>query len=169
MRREKKIAAVGIISAFIAGCSIFSYAASDYTNVSTYMGMTVNEVMHEIPGMWWDDDGMGGGYEFITDGRVCFYYEPVVFPGSESVYDKKINRIVLNNHAGPEYRIGTSLCVGATYTDEEIYLRDMGYRNLLETADGRHIWKNDDGGVVIVTRGIWAGAVEIDFTSESTD
>ena len=152
-------------------CSLFIISAEcraqeSFVDVSGYLGKTVQDVMDAFPGMWMANDEMQSGRDYVTDGRICFYYEYLYNFSNEqnkSIYDQTVNRIVLNEHCGMEYRIGNSFCVGATPTDEDIYLQNMGYEKILETGDYRNIWRDAGGHLIIVTRGPFAGASAVDY------
>ena len=155
------IAAVLFMCIFLAR-AVTVYAEYEHLDVSVYLGATVDELYRDFPGSLWEGtDIFSSGREFLTDGKVCFYYEYSYM--SESRSDKKVNRIVLNNHCGSEYWIG-SLPGGATPGDEYAGLETMDYELIFETADWRNIWKDDKGHLVIVTRGPFASACEIDYS-----
>ena len=132
------------------------------TDVSSYLGKTVSYLYDTFQeSLWEGQDTLSSGRSFLTDGKVCFYYE-FCYPG-DSMMDKVIDRIVLNNNCGSEYWIG-SLSGGATYMDEYSGCTGMGYECILQTGDGRQIWQDSDNHLIIVTRGPWAGACEIDYS-----
>ena len=46
----------------------------------------------------------GSGRNFLTNGKVGFYYE-YVYSDTEMIEDKRINRIILYGDCGADYRI----------------------------------------------------------------
>ena len=122
----------------------------------------MDELRLDFPELYVEKEDSAAGREFLTDGKVCFYYDYVYFQ-EELPGDMKINRIVLNGRCGSEYRIG-QLPGNATYADEYIYLTDMGYEFLYRTEDIRHFWRDEEGHLIIVTRGMWAGSVRTDYS-----
>ena len=137
-------------------------SAQEYgTDVSTYLGWTVQELLSNFPDLYKDNDQTGSGRDFLTNGKVGFYYE-FIYSDTEKLEDKKINRIVLYGDCGADYRI-ESLPGGSTYNDEYAALTGMGYSFLYKTDDARHFWMDDENHLIIVTRGPWAGASETDY------
>lgn len=142
--------------------------AEEYgTDVSGYLGRTVGEVLQDFPNLYYDSDSGSSDREFLTDGKVCFYYE-YIYSDTELPEDKRVICIVLNNSCGAEYRIG-QLPGGATYGDEYAYLNGMGYEFQFRTDDMRNFWKDDQGHLMIITRGMWAGACETDYSMILSD
>ena len=140
-------------------------AAAEYNpvDVSGYLGRTVEEVYRDFPDFWTETDQSQSGREYLTNGRVCFFYE-YALTDDDNMFEKKINRIVLNDRCGSEFRIG-GLSGGATYGDEYAGLTGMGYEFLYTTGDNRHIWMDEEKEhLIIVTRGPWASACEIDYS-----
>ena len=132
------------------------------TDVSSYLGQTVEYLYNTFPGSLWEgQDTLCSGRSFLTDGKACFYYE-YCYEG-DSMMDSVVNRVVLNNNCGSEYWIG-SLPGGATFGDEYAGLKSMGYELILQTGDWRDIWQDSNSHLIIVTRGQWAGACEIDYS-----
>ena len=141
---------------------LFIEAKADAIDVSSYIGKTVAEVMQDFPEAYFAKDENISDREFLTDGKVCFFYD-YVNPDTETPQEKIVNRIVLTNAAGAEYYIG-SLPGGSTPQDEYYCLKDMGYQLVFTTSDYRNIWTDNHGHLIIVTRGQWAGACETDYS-----
>lgn len=161
----KKVSAIStaFVCAAIIMFSVFNVEAEEYgTDVSGYLGLTVREVLRDFPDFYYENDRQGSGRDFLTNGKVCFYYE-YNYAQDEGLEDKRINRIVLNGPCGSDYRIG-KLPGGSTYGDEYAYLNNMGYTFLYRTDDLRHFWMDDEGHLIIVTRGMYAGACETDYS-----
>ena len=140
------------------------------TDVSGYLGKTVSEVRNDFPELYSGNDSNNSGRDYLTDGKVLFYYEYNYSSEGErsATGQERINRIVLNNLCGSEYRIG-SLPGGSTYGDEYGILTGMGYEFLYGTGDIRHFWMDEEGHLIIVTRGMWAGACKTDYSLVETN
>ena len=132
------------------------------TDVSGYLGCTVQKVLSDFPDLYSDNDQKGSGRDFLTNGKVGFYYE-YIYSETEKTEEKRINRIVLYGDCGADYRI-ECLPGGSTYGDEYSALTGMGYTFLYKTDDMRHFWMDDENHLIIVTRGQWAGASETDYS-----
>ena len=150
-----------------AAVSICSRAmAAEYgTDLSGYLGCTVQDVLLDFPDLYTDNDKAGSGRDFLTNGKVGFYYE-FLYSENEKIEDKIIDRIVLYGSCGADFRID-QLPGGSTYGDEYLALTGMGYSFLYKTDDMRHFWMDDENHLIIVTRGPWAGASETDYSMVS--
>ena len=137
--------------------------AEDYgTDVSGYLGRTVRELLADFPNLYTENDRAGSGRDFLTNGKVGFYYE-YPYPETDKIEEMRIDRIVLYGDCGSDYRINR-LPGGSTYNDEYMALTTMGYSFLYKTEDMRHFWMDDENHLIIVTRGPWAGASETDYS-----
>ena len=146
-----------------AGFHTGTVTADEYgRDVSGYLGRTVQDLLSDFPNLYSDNDRTGSGMDFLTNGKVGFYYE-YVYSDAEKMEDKRINRIVLYGDCGADYCIG-ELPGGSTYNDEYMALTNMGYSFLYKTEDMRDFWMDDDNHLIIVTRGPWAGANETDYS-----
>ena len=161
---KKEFIRCAVVLLFTTSLTSNSVIAEEYgIDVSGYLGCSVQEVLSDFPDLYTDNDVQGSGRDFLTNGKVGFYYE-YVYSDTEKVEDKRINRIVLYGDCGADYRIG-SLPGGSTYGDEYSALTGMGYTFLYKTDDMRHFWMDDESRLIIVTRGPWAGASETDYTT----
>ena len=154
------------LTALLFSITVFhsgTVVAEEYgTDVSVYLGRTVQELISDLPDLYSDNDQAGSGRDFLTNGKVGFYYE-YTYSETETIEEKKINRIVLYGACGADYCIG-QLPGGSTYNDEYMALTNMGYSFLYKTNDMRHFWKDDEDHLIIITRGPWAGASETDYS-----
>ena len=162
IKMKRKFFCITLLIMALSSYSGTAFAGEYGTDVSKYLGRTVQELLADFPDLYTDNDQAGSGRDFLTNGKVGFYYE-YVYSETERIEDKRINRIVLYGDCGEDYRI-ESLPGGATYNDEYSALTGMGYSFLYKTDDMRHFWMDDENHLIIVTRGQWAGASETDYS-----
>ena len=161
---KKGFIRLAVLLLFVTSLSSKAVVAEEYgIDVSGYLGRTVQEVLSDFPDLYFDNDEQGSGRDFLTNGKVGFYYE-YAYSDTEMIEDKRINRIVFYGDCGADYRINL-LPGGSTYGDEYSALTSMGYTFLYKTDDMRHFWMDNENHLIIVTRGPWAGASETDYTT----
>ena len=170
LRKESKMKYIKII--FVVLCMqlvLISCCSAEETyektDVRQYFGMTYSELMDAMPDLFEAKDTFGTGKTFLTNGGIDFYFE---FYYDENILNAKVNRIVISDNDSGNNFIGDKMCIAATYTDEEIYMEEMGFKDICTMGDYRKVWQNDEY-VVIVTRGAYAGCCEIDISQNEEE
>lgn len=138
-------------------------AEDNTVNVLQYFGMTYNEILMERSGLYKAIDSFGSGKEFLTDGRIDFYFD---YCYSDDIYDAAVNRIVITNNDFGRSFVGENMCIPATYNDEILYMEANGFENVCTLGDLRKVWVSDDY-IAIVSRGPYSGCCEIDISKNA--
>lgn len=133
-------------------------------DIQSDLGKTYAQITSDNPALYREYSRPEDGRWYLTDGKIGYYFEYMYLPEPEIDPDAVVTSVVITyNDAYMEYSLGQSMTVNATYADEESFMSGMGYKKLLETTDMKHYW-TDGTHLVIVTRGPWSGAAQIEYS-----